>query len=218
MRRGLILSSLDPEAGGGGPSVGAGPAVDETVTISRLELEELRARVANAAGPSVPHDDARAEWTEAQKTRDAEYARELAVNERKAATMERAYKAALLDRELATALVGKPLVPGAADQLIRLWRDAFEVIDDDGAIRVVSREGRSVEQAVADRLAGSEFAHFCLPNSRGGTGHRGQNRSATPATTPSAPRTLGEAVIHQWRTSSARDQASPGSPGWGRRR
>ena len=115
MRRGLILSSLDPEAGGGGPSVGAGPAVDETVTISRLELDELRARVANAAGPSVPHDDARAEWTEAQKTRDAEYARELAVNERKAATMERAYKAALLDRELATALVGKPLVPGAAD-------------------------------------------------------------------------------------------------------
>ena len=195
--------------------MGTNPAAEEVVTIPRAELDELRARV---AGPIGPDATARPDWAEALQARDAEYARELANNERKAATMERAYKAALLDRELATALVGKPLVPGAADQLIRLWRDAFEVIDDDGTIRVVSREGRSVEQAVADRLSGSEYAHFCLPSSRGGTGHRGQNRSATPATTPPAPRTLGEAVIHQWRASAARDQTSPGSPGWGRRR
>ena len=218
MRRGLILRNLDPEPGGGGPTDGTSPVGDEVVTITRAELDELRARVAGLPGLNAPANDPRAELAEAFKTRDAEYAREIAANERKAATMERAYKSALLDRELATALAGKPLVPGAADQLIRLWRDAFEVVDDDGSIRVVSREGRSVEQAVADRLAGSEFAHFCLPSSRGGTGQRGQNRSAAPSPTPPAPRTLGEAVIHQWRASSARDQASPGSPGWGRRR
>ena len=222
MRRGLILRSLDPEPGGGGGVAGGGAvaAADEVVTISRVELDELRARIAAAAGSGSQHDGKREEWAEALKARDAEYSREIAASERKTVALEQAYKAALLDRELATALVGKPLVPGAAAQLIRLWRDAFEVIDGDGdgAIRVVSREGRSVDQAVADRLSGPEFAHFCLPSSRGGTGHRGQNRSATPAPAPPAPRTLGEAVLHQWREASARQLAAPGSPGWGRRR
>lgn len=215
MRRGLILRSLDPEAGGGG---GTEPTLDEVVSISRAELEELRARAAEVARLSPQLADARTESAAALKARDAEHLQAIAANEQKTATMERAYKAALLDRELATALVGKPLVPGAAAQLIRLWRDAFEVIDEQGAIRVVSKEGRSVDQAVADRLAGSEFAHFCLPNSRGGTGQRGQNRSATPSPVPPAPRTLGDAVIHQWRESGARDAATAGSPGWGRRR
>ena len=220
MRRGLILRSLDPDPGGGGGVAdgGAGSLIDEVVTISRAELDELRAQLAAAVGSTTPRDGKREEWAEALKARDAEYSREIATHERKTAVMEQAYKAALLDRELATALVGKPLVPGAAAQLIRLWRDAFEVIDDDGAIRVVTREGRSVDQAVTDRLSGPEFAHFCLPNSRGGTGHRGQNRSATPAPTPPAPRTLGEAVLHQWREATARQIAAPGSPGWGRRR
>ncbi len=219
MQRGLILRSLDPDSGGGGGSADtAGPTTDEVVTISRAELEELRSRAAGNAELAPRLDDARAEWAAALKTRDAEHSREIAANERKASSMERAYKAALLDRELATALAGKPLVPGAATQLICLWRDAFEVIDDAGSIRVVSREGRNVGQAVADRLAGPEFAHFCLPSSRGGTGHRGQSRSATSAPAPPAPRTLGEAVVHQWREAGPQSNTAAGSPGWGRRR
>ena len=219
MQQGLILRNLDPEPGGGGGNgsrSAASPA--ELVTIPRAELEELKARAAGMLESPQELDDARTEWAEALKARDLEHSRELTANERKAATMERAYKSALLDRELATALAGRPLVAGAAPQLICLWRDGFEVIDDDGAIRVVSREGRSVEQAVADRLAGPEFAHFCLPGSKGGTGHRGQNRSATPTPAPAAPRTLGEAVLHRWRESAPRDLAASGSPGWGRRR
>ncbi len=217
MRLSLILRALDPESAGGG-SVEA--ATEEVVTISRAELDKLRAEAFGASGldSNLKLDDAKAEWAEALKARDAEYSRAIADNDRKAAAMERAYKAALLDRELATALVGKPLVPGAATQLICLWRDAFEVIDDDGVIQVVSKEGRSVAQAVADRLSGPEFAHFCLPSSRGGTGQRGQNRSATPSPAPSAPRTLGEAVVNQWREAASRNPAGSNSPGWGRRR
>ena len=216
MRLSTVLRALDPDAGGGGGDGGA--AADEVVTISRAELDELRARASGVAGTTAQLDNARAEWSATLKARDAEYSREVADNERKSSALERAYKSAVLDRELATALVGKPLVPGAAAQLIRLWRDAFEVIDDDGTIRVVSLEGRSVDRAVADRLAGPEFAHFCLPASRGGTGSRGQNRSATPPAAPPSPRTLGEAVIHQWREWTSRDPVSSGSPGWGRRR
>ena len=212
MRLSTILRALDPEAGGGSD----GAPVDEVVTIGRAELAELRAKV--NVGPDPQLAEARAEWAEALKARDAEHSREVADNERRSSALERSYKAALLDRELATALAGRPLVPGAATQLISLLRDAFEVIDDDGVIRVVSREGRSVDQAVADRLAGAEFAHFCLPSSRGGTGNRGQNRSATPATAPAAPRTLGEAVVHQWRAAAAQAPNQTGSPGWGRRR
>jgi len=215
MRLSLILRALDPDSAGGG---GAGASADDEVTISRAELDELRARAVAASGSDAKLDDANAEWAAALKARDAEYSREIADNDRKAIALERAYKSALLDRELATALVGKPLVPGAAAQLIRLWRDGFEVIDDDGALRVVSKEGRSVDQAVSDRLSGPEFAHFCLPSSRGGTGQRGQNRAATPSPAPSAPRTLGEAVVNQWREAASRNPASAVAPGWGRRR
>ena len=215
MRPGTVLRAPDADRGDGGAGGGSG---EELITISRAELEDLQARAGASASAAARLDDARSEWAAALQARDAEHARSVAAAEGRSAALERSYKAALLDRELAAALAGRPLVPGAADQLIRLWRDAFEVVEADGAIRVVSREGRGVEQAVADRLAGPEFAHFCLPSSRGGTGARGQARSATPPAAPASPRTLGEAVIHQWRESAASAAAAPGSPGWGRRR
>lgn len=212
MRLCPILRSPDPESGGG-------PIADEVVTISRSELEELRARAAEGppskADPGGPSAD-RAEYAEAMKASEAAHSREIAARERKADELARAYKAALRDRELATALAGKPLVDGAASQLIKLWRDDFEVVDEDGEIRILARDGRGVDRAVADRLAEPGFAHFCLPSSRGGTGAKGQNRSAAPAPAPAGPRTLGEAVVIQWREATARSQAPP--PGWGRRR
>jgi hypothetical protein len=81
----------------------------------------------------------------------------------------------------------------------------------------VARDGRGVDQAVAGLLAEPAFAHFCLPTSRGGTGARGQNRSATPAPAPPAPKTLGEAVVLQWR-EAARSSGAPSPAGWGKRR
>jgi len=213
MRLCQILRSLDANPGGG-------PLSDEFVMVSRAELDELKAR-ADGAQPRGPAPDDPAsepeEPGESSESREAEFSREIASRDRKANDRERAYKAALRDRELATALAGKPLVAGAAAQLIQLWRDDFEVVDEDGEIRILARDGCDVGAAVAARLAGPEFAHFCLPSSRGGTGARGQNRSATPAPPPAAPRTLGEAVVMQWR-EAARSQGPPAPAGWGRRR
>jgi hypothetical protein len=204
MRLSPILRSPDFESDGGS-------LADEFVSISRAELDELRAK----AGECLPSTS---EFAEVLKTREAAHSREIAAREQKAADLERAYKAALRDRELATALVGKPLVAGAAAQLIKLWRDDFEVVDDGGEIQILARDGRGVDQAVAERLAGAEFAHFCLPTSRGGTGAKGQNRSATPTAPPTGPRTLGEAILQQWRETASRPQSSPIPTGWGRRR
>ena len=115
-------------------------------------------------------------------------AQELAARDRKVAELERAYRAALRDRELATALAGKPLVAGAAAQLIKLWRDDFDVYEEDGEYRVTARDGRAVDQAVAERLAGAEYAHFCLPSSRGGAGAKGPSQSAARPPPPPAAR------------------------------
>lgn len=206
MRPCRILRSPEPEPEGGS-------LTDEYVMISRAELDALKARAIPATPPVVVED-----VSETLKARDAAHAREIAARERKSAELERAYKAALRDRELATALVGKPLVPGAASQLIKLWRDDFEVVDEDGEIRILARDGRGVDLAVADRLNGPDFAHFCLPSSRGGTGARGQNRSASAAPTPAAPRTLGEAILKSWREDAQASQGPAAPAGWGRRR
>lgn len=203
MRPSRILRAPDfnPEAGGGSPA-------DDLVTISRAELDELRSRASRRSEEAAG----------AEGAREAAHSREIAAKDHKAAELERAYKAALLDRELATALVGKPLVPGAATQLIRLWRDEFEAVDEGGSIRVLARDGRGVDQAVADHLSGPDFAHFCLPSSRGGTGAKGQSHSATPAPPPASPQTLGEAVLSRWREAAARAPGSPPNAGWGRQR
>ena len=212
MRPSRILLAPDFSESGGVPDA------DVLVTISRAELDELRALAAAGVAPSPTGIDAPAEPSGAALAREAAFLGEIAAKDRKAAELDRAYKEALLDRELATALVGKPLVPGAASQLIRLWRDEFEAIDEGGSIRVLARDGRAVEQAVADRLAGPDFAHFCLPSSRGGTGTKGQNRSAVTSPTPAAPRTLGEAVLMRWREAAARSPGPTPNPGWGRHR
>jgi hypothetical protein len=208
MRPFRILRSPDLEPEGGPPD-------DDLVTLTRAELEDLKARANREGSPS-----AREEFAGTLKAIEADHSREIAARERKLTELERAYKAAIRDRELATALVGKPLVPGAAGQLIKLWRDDFEVVDDEGEVRVLARDGRAIERAVADRLEGPEFAHFCLPSSRGGTGARGQNRSASaPASpAPAPPRTLGESVLQKWRESAPRPQGPPGPAGWGRGR
>jgi hypothetical protein len=214
MRLCRILRSPDPETEGGQPT-------GEFVMICRAELDELRSKAAGWSSLSPDPGDLRAtrsDFVEAIEAREAAHSRELAAREQKSAELERAYKAALRDRELATALVGKPLVPGAATQLIKLWRDEFDVVDEDGEIRILTRDGRGVDQAVAERLSGPEFAHFCLPPSRGGTGSKGQGRSASPGPRPAAPRNLGEAVLIRWREAASRPQASLTASGWGRHR
>jgi hypothetical protein len=184
----------------------------DVVTISRSELDELRAQARKATRPGRDEPAADA------ARREEALATELAARDRKVADLESAYRKALRDRELATALAGRPLVAGAAGQLIKLWRDDFDVYEEAGEYKVAARDGRTVAQWVADRLGGADYAHFCLPTSRGGSGAKGLSQSGAPVGTVPAAKTLGEAIISQWRQSAAARVTAPsnGLPGWGR--
>jgi hypothetical protein len=187
---------------------------DEVVTIRRGELDELRALARGFS--SAPRDNG--PTVDAAARREEALARELADRDRKVTELESAYRRALRDRELATTLAGRPLVSGAAGQLIKLWSDDLDVYEESGEYKVVSRDGRPVGQWVAERLGGPEFAHFCLPSSRGGSGARGLSQSGAAARVAPASLTLGEAIISQWRESAAASVAPTlGPAGWGRR-
>lgn len=134
---------------------------------------------------------------------------------RTAADWERAYRSAVVDRELATELAGRPLRPGAAAQLVRLWRDELELVEESGRERVVSRDGRALAKAVEEWLSSPEYGHFREPTSRGGGASRGPSRPGGGGMEPPAPasRTLGEAVLREWRQSQSTSRA--GGPGLG---
>lgn len=182
----------------------------DLVSLPRAELEALRAAASASASRTLEADD--------RLRRQAErHAEELAAKERRLADWERSCKAALREKELATALAGRPLVPGGAAQLVSLWRDELEVIDEAGRLRVVSRDGKPVAEAVAAWLGSPEYAHFCRASSRGGTAAPGDARSAAPGPPPGPPKTLGEAALLRWREAAA--GPGPEAPiGLGRRR
>lgn len=204
MRQYRILKS--PEAGAEGTTPGT-----ETATVSLSEPDAHRHR-AEPSRPSGAGPKAGVEEVEAR------FAKEIAERERQSSEWERAFKSALRDREIATALAGKPLVSGAAAQLITLWRDEFSVHEERGEFRVLARDGRPITQAVAEMLDSAEFSHFRQPSSRGGTAQRGAGLGrGTPAVAPS-PRNLGEAVIMQWRESMSRPDDGSAPIGLRRRR
>lgn len=196
--------------------IGVAGLDDEVISISRAELEELRTLALSATRPA--REGRADEPAGAAARREEALVKELAARDRKVADLESAYRRALRDRELATALAGKPLVSGAAAQLIKLWRDDFDVYEESGEYRVAARDGRTVAQWVAERLGGADYAHFCTPSTRGGAGAKGLSQAGEAAGAAPAAKTLGEAVISQWRESSAvRSAPAPGLAGWGRR-
>lgn len=197
-----ILMSPDDEAGSS--------PVEEFVMISRAELEELRSR-------TETEQRVLGEVDAASAAREADHARELSDRERKSAEWERAFRAALRDREVATALVGRPLLPGAASQLLKLWREEFEVYEDGGEFKVVDRLGRPAGKAVDAWLAGPDYAHFCQPSSRGGTAVKGGHRPAADGGTQ-APKTLGEAALLRWQEAATKATGRSAPIGLGRRR
>lgn len=192
------------------------PDVDDgdrdVVTIPRAELEALRS---TAAGR-----DLAATADDATSRREETLARELSARDAKVTDLETAYRRAICDRELATALAGRPLVAGAAAQLIKLWRDDFDAYEESGEYRVSARDGRTASRWVDDRLVGPEFAHFCIPSSRGGVGAKGLSQAgAADGTSSPGARTLGEAVVTRWRESlTSQPGPAQGQAGWGRRR
>jgi hypothetical protein len=150
--------------------------------------------------------------------REAFLTQEIASRDQKVAELERAYRIALRDRALAVALCGRPLVAGAAAQLIRLWQDDFDVYEENGDYQISARDGRTIEQAVTDWLARPDYAHFCLPSSRGGAGPKEGHRSAARSAVDGAPRNLGEAIVLQWRKEAVTRTNDPNRPiGLGRR-
>lgn len=178
-----ILRSPDPDDGGA-------TTVDDTVTLTRAEYDALQASLL------VP---------------DVGNVEELAAVA-KADAWERAFKETLRERELATALAGRPLVPGGAEQLIKLWRDDFDVVEEGGEFKVSARDGKPVGQAVAERLSRPEYAHFCPPTSRGGTASGPLGRPLPTAAASASPRNLGERVIQQWRETAAARSEDPNAP------
>lgn len=201
---------LDPEP------IDEGTLVDEEmIQISSAELTTLRASLAKAAR------DAESAAQAAERIKAIDHLREEEITRatRKAEDWERAFKAATKEKELASALAGRSLVQGAAPQLIKLWRDELEVIDEGGNLKVVSRDGRPVTEAVNSWLSGAEYAHFSRPSSRGGTTPAGDSRStAMPPPAPS-PKNLGEAVLMRWRDAIQGNRHDLGAAiGLGRRR
>lgn len=194
MNTARILRSLDGEESGGGDG--------EWVTIPRSELDRLRGSAGSA---------------EAVQDLEKDHSLVLADRERKIEEWKTACRNALRDRELAMALAGKPLVPGAAKQLIKLWSDQFDVHEDQGEWKVTTRDGREASRAVDEWLSGSDYAHFRQASSRGGTATSTNAGLSTPAA--SSPKTLGETLIRQWRENAARVAAESSAPiGLGRRK
>ncbi len=183
-------------------------ASEELVTITKSELERLHQLAAEAkVAPSAGERGSRPAVEAGDRGLTARLSKELADRDRKISELEAAYRGSVRDRELAAALAGRALVAGAAAQLIKLWRDEFDAYEEGGRYQVASRDGRSVAQAVNGWLNSPEFAHFCLPTSRGGTAVRDANRPASPAP-PTAPRNLGEAVVQKWRSQAAAQPAN----------
>ena len=174
---------------------------DEVVTISRTELESLRAR-ASSLDSSEQLNIVRADSTPHTPVERMNEDEALS-RERRLAELEAVCKSALRERELATSLAGKALVGGGAAQLIKLWSEEFDVYEEQGRFKVASRDGRDVSQVVNERLASPEYSHFCLPTSRGGTGSKDASRPAGATTSKAAPKTLGEAIVMKWREESA---------------
>jgi hypothetical protein len=138
-------------------------------------------------------------------------------NEERLNTLEQVFRSAVLERELALTLAGRPLVSGAVNQLIKLWRDDFDVYEEDGAIKISTRDGQTVPQAVTEWLASPEYSHFCKAASRGGTGAQGQ-ATVSSSMHPVTPSNLGESIITQWRDAKPTRATLDESPGWGRPR
>lgn len=196
MNRRQILRS--PEGVEGGAGAGA-EEEEERVTISRTELEALR------------------EGVRGRREADAGTNREVEEERRRGAEREAALRKAVRERELAVALAGRPLVEGAASQLLKLWSDELDVIEEEGRYRVASRDGRSVAEAVKGWLSSRDYAHFCVPTSRGGTAVPGQPKAGTSQAGES--RTLGDVVLQRWREASTARGVAGGDPvGLGRRR
>lgn len=108
------------------------------------------------------------------------YTEEVEVERKKTEEVVKRHKNGERTRELALALSGQQLVPGAAWQLTKLWEGEFDVIESGDGYRVVSKDLKSPADWVREKLASEEYAHFVKAEARGGGGAKGgQTRQPT---------------------------------------
>ena len=189
------------------------PAIDPEAYASMMaKLAKLEAE--SAARTKSDQAKADAEAREKGKLDEVILAREREIAEKDKTILERDARLVEQDRvtarsfvgkELATALSNADLVPGAADQLARLWRDELDAKAVNGEWQVKTREGKSAAEFVKATLADSAYAHFVKAGSRGGAG-ADATRAAETAQQLEAPRNLGEAIA---RVFNATRQAQP---------
>jgi hypothetical protein len=94
--------------------------------------------------------------------------------------LERDTASSFVERDLGSALKGANLVPGASDQLLKLWKDDFVSRRVDGRWIVEAKSGGNVEEVVRARLASGEYAHFIPAGSARGGANIGGGNSSPP--------------------------------------
>ncbi len=107
------------------------------------------------------------------------------------------------ERELALALAGEALIPGVTDQLVKLLKDRIVAEETaDQGIRVASRDGRPVGEAVKEWLGSPEYRHFRSASSRGGVLRKNESTmhaGSADFVADSSGRSLNELVIERWK-------------------
>ena len=107
-----------------------------------------------------------------------------------------------VERELATALAGQPVIPAAVPQLMTLLRPSLQAQPDGNTITVRTATMQDAVSFVREQLARPEFAHFVRAENQGGTAG-GSGGHLSPPTQPAnlpqqtewTPPNMGLAIV-----------------------
>jgi hypothetical protein len=211
-----ILLNPEPSEGGGTPAptppAGAAslpvppvvpPPDPNPALLARLAEAERKAAEFEAAERQRAESARKAEeeklaakgqYEEIIRARDAALEAERA----KTAAIHERTQAAERTRELALALASGPkLVEGAADQLMQLWANRFDVVPEGEGWKVQTKDFKSPRQFAAEMLATPQYSHFVAAEARGGGGPSGGGQGLpSPVPGESAPKlTAGELTL-----------------------
>jgi len=219
---------------GGNTAAPEKPAEPQTVTIPLEQLQtftSIQTRLAKMEEETRQREQAAQQEQAAILAKKGEVEQALSLlrqesdkqlaAERASRTMtEDRAKRYALDAEVSRVLAGLPLVPGAPEQLTRLFRSEFQVDPQGDSFAVRTPQFQSVSDFVAATLAKPEYAHFVrAQNPGGGTGgvSPASQASPTPAAQTAAleqPKTLSDAIIltmkEMQKTAPALGQADRG--------
>lgn len=178
------------------------PAIDPAIIAKLAKLEALEAAEATRKDAERKAEEEKlrdkGKWEELLKAKEADLERERGEK----AELTSRTKKSVLAKELATALSGHTLVPGASVQLGKLWSDEFEVKPDGDEWRVETRDRKSPAEFVREKLASDDWAHFVKAEARGGAGGGGGEATRTNQDKSAAPKPGSlEHNVAQWKAA-----------------